>query len=79
MGSIQPANPWWQNYFVNSALDPRGPVSSSNIQSYMNSTAVNLKRNSDGVDLMVAVNNFFLGKETHADQALQACRRRARQ
>ena len=51
---------WWRNLAVNSSTDTRGAVTSSNIQSYMNSTTISLKRNSDGVDLIVADNNYYL-------------------
>jgi hypothetical protein len=54
------AQVWWQNLAVSSALDPRGAVTASNIQSYMNSTTISLKRNTDGIDLIVADNNFYL-------------------
>lgn len=54
------ANPWWRNVSVNANTDSRGLVTSSNIQSYMNSTTIGLKRNSDGVDLIVADNNYYL-------------------
>jgi hypothetical protein len=59
-GIDRSAQLWWQNLAVNSAVDSRGAVSSSNIQSYMNSTTVSLKRNTDGIDLIVADNNFYL-------------------
>ena len=59
-GIDRAAQLWWQNFAVNSALDPRGAVTASNIQSYMNSTTISLKRNTDGVDLIVADNNFYL-------------------
>ena len=51
---------WWQNLAVNATTDTRGVVTSSNIQSYMNSTTISLKRNTDGVDLIVADNNYYL-------------------
>jgi len=51
---------WWRNVAVNANTDTRGVVTSSNIQSYMNSTSIQLKRNSDGVDLIVADNNYYL-------------------
>jgi hypothetical protein len=50
---------WWRNVSVNANTDSRGVVTTSNIQSYMNTTTVQLKRNSDGVDLIVADNNFY--------------------
>lgn len=51
---------WWQNAAVNANTDTRGVVTSTNIQSYMNSTTIGLKRNTDGVDLIVADNNYYL-------------------
>lgn len=54
------ANPWWRNASVNANLDTRGLITSANIQSYMNSTTIGLKRNTDGVDLIVADNNLYL-------------------
>ena len=51
---------WWRNVAVNANTDSRGVVTSSNIQSYMNSTTIGLKRNSDGVDLIVCDNNYYL-------------------
>ncbi|MGY3527278.1 phage major capsid protein [Bradyrhizobium sp. USDA 4452] len=51
---------WWRNVAVNANTDARGVVTSTNIQSYMNSTTIGLKRNSDGVDLIVADNNYYL-------------------
>jgi hypothetical protein len=59
-GIDRAAQVWWQNLAVNSATDPRGAVTATNIQSYMNSTAIQLKRNSDGIDMIVADNNFYL-------------------
>jgi hypothetical protein len=59
-GIDRSAQLWWQNVAVNSAVDARGPVSTSNITSYMNSITVSLKRNTDGVDLIVADNNFYI-------------------
>lgn len=51
---------WWRNVAVNANTDTRGVVTSTNIQSYMNSTTIGLKRNSDGIDLIVADNNYYL-------------------
>lgn len=51
---------WWRNTAINANTDTRGVVTSTNIQSYMNSTTIGLKRNSDGVDLIVADNNYYL-------------------
>lgn len=64
------ANTWWRNASVNANLDTRGLVTSSNIQSYMNSTTIGLKRDSDGVDLIVADNNYYLAYLTSL-QAIQ--------
>jgi hypothetical protein len=51
---------WWRNGAVNANLDARGLVTQANIQSYMNSTTIGLKRNTDGVDLIVADNTYYL-------------------
>lgn len=51
---------WWRNAAVSSATDARGAVSATNIQSYMNSTTIGLKRNTDGINLIVADNNYYL-------------------
>jgi hypothetical protein len=69
-GIDRAANPWWRNVAVNSNTDTRGVVTSSNVQSYMNSTTIGLKRNSDGVDLIVADNNYYLAYLTSL-QAIQ--------
>jgi len=59
-GIDRAAQTWWQNLSVNANTDSRGLVTSSNIESYMNSTTVALKRNSDGVDMIVADNNYYI-------------------
>ena len=69
-GINQVSNTWWANLSVNANTDSRGLVTSSNIQSYMNSTSISLKRNSDGVDLIVTDNNFYLAY-LNSLQALQ--------
>jgi hypothetical protein len=51
--------PWWRNVAVNANTDTRGLVTSSNIQSYMSSTVLGIKRNTDGVDLIVADTNYY--------------------
>jgi len=51
--------PWWQNVAVNANTDTRGAVTASNIQSYMNSITIGLKRNTDGIDLIVMDNNYY--------------------
>lgn len=62
---------WWQNLAVSAASDSLGAVTSSNIQAYFNKISVQLKRNSDGVDLIVADNNYYLAYL----QSLQAIQR----
>ena len=59
-GISQTSYPWWANVSVNSNTDSRGVVTATNIQSYMNSTTIGLKRNTDGIDLAVADNNYYL-------------------
>jgi hypothetical protein len=54
------AQVWWRNVAVNANTDTRGVVTSTNVQSYMNSTTIGLKRNTDGVNLIVADNNYYL-------------------
>jgi hypothetical protein len=51
---------WWQNVAVNTNTDTRGVLTATNVQSYMNSTTINLKRNTDGVDLIVFDNNYYI-------------------
>lgn len=50
---------WWRNVAVNANTDARGLVTSSNIVDYMNTTAIGLKRNSDGVDMIVMDTNYY--------------------
>jgi len=59
-GIDRSAQVWWRNVAVNANTDARGVVTSTNIQSYMNSTTIGLKRNTDGVNLIVADNNYYL-------------------
>lgn len=54
------AQTWWRNASINANTDSRGLITLANIQSYMNSTTIGLKRNSDGVDLICADNNLYL-------------------
>ena len=63
--------PFWRNVSVNANTDPRGVVTATNIQSYMNSTAIGLKRNSDGVNMIIADSNYYLAYL----QSLQAIQR----
>ena len=51
---------WWRNIAVNANTDSRGVVTSSNIVSYMNTTAIAAKRNTDGIGLIVADNNYYI-------------------
>ncbi len=55
-GIDRSAQVWWRNASTNLGAGP----TSANIQGYMNTMAVSLKRNSDGVDLIVADNNYYL-------------------
>lgn len=50
---------WWRNVAVNANTDARGVVTSSNVQSYMNTMLLGLKRNSDGVDMAVFDTNYY--------------------
>ncbi|PAY07182.1 phage major capsid protein [Bradyrhizobium sp. UFLA03-84] len=50
---------WWRNSAINANTDTRGVVSATNIQSYMNSMTLGLKRNSDGVDMIVFDTNYY--------------------
>jgi hypothetical protein len=59
-GINQVQNPFWANLSVNANTDARGLVTAANIQSYMNTTAISLKRNSDGTDMIVFDNNFYI-------------------
>lgn len=58
-GIDRSTNVWWRNLAVNAANDAKGVVTSSNIQKYMNNLTIALKRNSDGVNLVVADNNYY--------------------
>jgi len=51
---------WWRNVSVNANTDARGLITATNVQSYFNSTCIGLKRNSQGVDTIVADNNIYL-------------------
>ncbi|MCA1400055.1 phage major capsid protein [Bradyrhizobium sp. BRP56] len=50
---------WWRNAAINANTDTRGVVTATNIQSYMNSMTISLKRNSDGIDMIVFDNNYY--------------------
>lgn len=58
-GIDRAAQPWWRNVSVNANTDSRGVFSAANIASYMNSTTIGAKRNSDGIDIIVADNNTY--------------------
>ena len=59
-GIDRSAQAWWRNLSINANTYGLGVVTSSNIQQYMNNATVSLKRNSDGIDLIVADNNYYL-------------------
>ena len=71
-GISQTTYPWWANESINtntfsqgglSGTPTAGPSSGSGSGTmipYMNYATINLKRNSDGVDLAVADNNYYL-------------------
>lgn len=50
---------FWRNTAVNATTDARGVVTSANVQSYMNGITIGLKRNSDGVGLIVMDGNYY--------------------
>ena len=54
---------WWRNVSINTNTFSSGTLTgvptATTIQPYMNYTTINLKRNSDGVDLIVADNNYY--------------------
>ena len=50
---------WWRNVAVNANTDARGVVTATNIQSYMNTTTIGVKRNSDGIDMIVFDTNYY--------------------
>jgi hypothetical protein len=58
-GISRSSQTWWQNLSVNTNTDSRGVPTSTNIQSYVNTTAISVKRNADGVDLIVMDNNYY--------------------
>ena len=60
VGGIDRAtNPWWQNVAIDQTVHAFGAVTAANIQAYMNTMTLQLKRNTDGVDLIVFDNNFY--------------------
>jgi len=50
---------FWQNYHYSGVTDGGAAVSSSNIQTYMNTVATNLVRGTDRADLIVADTNYY--------------------
>lgn len=54
------SNGWWRNLAVNANTDSKGLVTQTNIVDYMNQVTINLKRGTDGVDTIVADNNYYL-------------------
>jgi hypothetical protein len=53
------ANVWWRNVAFDQTVDALSTVSATNIQAYFNKITLGLKRNSDGIDLIVADTNFY--------------------
>lgn len=53
------AQVWWRNVALNNATDALGVMSATTAQAYFNKMTLQLKRNSDGVDLIVADTNFY--------------------
>ena len=58
-GIDRSTNVWWRNLAINATTDAKGVVTSSNIQKYMNQATISLKRNSDGINLVVSDNNYY--------------------
>jgi hypothetical protein len=69
-GIDRSAQVWWRNIADNANTDPLGVVTSTNIQAYMNKNTIALKRNSDGVNLIVADSNYYTAYLTSL-QAIQ--------
>jgi hypothetical protein len=60
------AQTWWRNVALNNSTDPLGAFvfvqgTTNNIQSYFNKATLSLKRNSDGVDMIVADTIIYNG------------------
>jgi hypothetical protein len=64
------AQVWWRNLSVNANTDAKGVITTSNVVQYFNQMALNLKRNSDGINLIVADTNIY-GFYLQALQAIQ--------
>ena len=53
------AQTWWRNTANDQTTDALSTVTATNIQPYFNKITLNLKRNSDGVDMIVADTVFY--------------------
>src|SRR6266576_560604 len=53
------AQTWWRNTANDQTTDSLSTVTATNIQPYFNKITLNLKRNSDGVDMIVADTVFY--------------------
>ena len=53
------AQTWWRNIALNNATNTIGVASATTMQAYFNNITLNLKRNSDGIDLIVADTSFY--------------------
>ncbi len=59
-GGIDPSVwPFWRNFAYSGLTNGGAAVSPANIQQYMTATAIQLVRNADRADLIVADNNFY--------------------
>ena len=60
VGGINRANySFWRNIVYDASSDGGAAATSANIQDYMNAVTLQLVRGSDGVDIIVADNNYF--------------------
>lgn len=50
---------WWKNISFDASTDGNTAATSSNIQSYMNRTALQVVRGTEGPDIIVADNNYY--------------------
>jgi len=53
------AQVWWRNFAMNSATDAIGALSATTVQAYFNKGCLNLKRNSDGIEMIVADTTIY--------------------
>lgn len=58
-GIAEGTHTWWKNVSFDCSTDGGTAATSSNIQSYMNRTALQIVRGTDGPDLIVADNNYY--------------------